>query len=123
MPFINSEKLPKMELFPGALSGILAGENLMLSFLVLEMGGMVPEHSHPHEQAGLMISGRLRFQIGAEDRVMEPGDAFLIPSNVVHSGEVIEGPAKVLDIFSPIREDYVEQYNRYNDTTDKTVWK
>lgn len=123
MPFINSEKLPKMELFPGALSGILAGENLMLSFLVLEMGGMVPEHSHPHEQAGLMISGRIRFQIGAEDRVMEPGDAFLIPSNVVHSGEVIEGPAKVLDIFSPIREDYVEQYNRYNDTTDKTVWK
>ena len=123
MPFINSEKLPKMELFPGALSGILAGENLMLSFLVLEMGGVVPEHSHPHEQAGLMISGRLRFQIGAEDRVMEPGDAFLIPSNVVHSGEVIEGPAKVLDIFSPIREDYVEQYNRYNDTTDKTVWK
>ena len=123
MPFINSEKLPKMELFPGALSGILAGENLMLSFLVLEMGGMVPEHSHPHEQAGLMISGRIRFQIGAEDRVMEPGDAFLIPSNVVHSGEVIEGPAKVLDIFSPIREDYVEQYNRDNDTTDKTVWK
>ena len=123
MPFINSEKLPKMELFPGALSGILAGENLMLSFLVLEMGGMVPEHSHPHEQAGLMISGRIRFQIGAQDRGMEPGDAFLIPSNVVHSGEVIEGPAKVLDIFSPIREDYVEQYNRYNDTTDKTVWK
>ena len=123
MPFINSEKLPKMELFPGALSGILAGENLMLSFLVLEMGGMVPEHSHPHEQAGLMISGRIRFQIGAQDRGMEPGDAFLIPSTVVHSGEVIEGPAKVLDIFSPIREDYVEQYNRYNDTTDKTVWK
>ena len=42
MPFINSKDLPKMELFPGALSGILAGENLMLSFLDLAVGGTVP---------------------------------------------------------------------------------
>jgi quercetin dioxygenase-like cupin family protein len=123
MPFINSEKLPKMELFPGALSGILAGDNIMLSFLELAAGGTVPQHSHPHEQAGLMISGSLRFTIGTEEQVMAPGDAFLIPPNVAHSGEVLEGPARVLDIFCPVREDYVEKYNRYTETGDKTVWK
>ena len=52
MPFIAAEELPKMELFPGALSGIVAGEGLMLSFLEMEEGSAVPEHSHPHEQAG-----------------------------------------------------------------------
>lgn len=123
MPFINSDELPKMELFPGALSGILAGENLMLSFLELVAGGAVPEHSHPHEQAGLMISGKLRFKIGSEEQIMGPGDAFLVPPNVAHSGEVLEGPAQVLDIFSPIREDYIDKYNRYTETGEKTEWE
>ena len=123
MPFIHSDELPKMELFPGALSGIIAGDRLMLSFLVLEHGGVVPEHSHPHEQAGLMLTGRLKFKVGDEERLMEPGDAFLVPSNVVHGGEVVEGPARVLDIFSPVREDYAQQYNKYVETSDKTIWK
>ena len=46
MPFIAAEELPKMELFPGALSGIVAGERLMLSFLEMTEGSEVPEHSH-----------------------------------------------------------------------------
>ncbi len=123
MPFIRSDELTKMELFPGALSGIIAGERLMLSFLVLEQGGVVPEHSHPHEQAGLMLEGRLKFKVGDEERLMEPGDAFLVPPNVVHAGEVVEGPARVLDIFSPIREDYAQRYNQYVLTSDETIWK
>jgi quercetin dioxygenase-like cupin family protein len=123
MPFIRSEELPKMELFSGALSGVIAGERLMLSFLVLEHGGVVPDHSHPHEQAGLMLEGRLKFKVGEEERIMEPGDAFMVPSNVVHGGEVVEGPARVLDIFSPIREDYVQRYNQYMETSDQTIWR
>ena len=59
MPFIDAQQLPKMELFPGALSGIVAGEGLMLSFLEMAEGSEVPEHSHPHEQAGLVLSGRV----------------------------------------------------------------
>lgn len=123
MPFIRAENLPRMELFPGALSGILAGDKLMLSFLDMEQGSAVPAHSHPHEQAGLVLEGKLRFRIGGEERVMEPGDAFLIPPNVVHEGVVEEGPARVLDIFSPVREDYVRQYNEFTSTSDKTVWE
>ena len=68
MPFINAQQLPKMELFPGALSGIVAGEGLMLSFLEMAEGSEVPEHSHPHEQAGLVLSGELQFRIGSEER-------------------------------------------------------
>ena len=62
MPFIAAEELPKMELFPGALSGIVAGEGLMLSFLEMAEGSEVPEHSHPHEQAGLVLSGGIVIQ-------------------------------------------------------------
>ena len=73
MPFIAAEELPKMELFPGALSGIVAGERLMLSFLEMTEGSEVPEHSHPHEQAGLVLSGELQFRIGSEERILKPG--------------------------------------------------
>ena len=95
----------------------------MLSFLEMEQGAEVAEHSHPHEQAGLVLAGKLRFRIGQEEKVAGPGEAFIIPPNVVHWGVVEEGPAKVLDIFSPPREDYVERYNRHAKTGEDTVWK
>lgn len=123
MPFIDLTQLAAVELFPKVSSGLVAGEHLMLSFLHMEEGAEVPEHSHPHEQAGLVLEGRLRFRIGTDERVAGPGDAFLIPPNVVHWGIVEEGPAKILDIFSPPREDYIEQYNKYAVTSDKTVWE
>lgn len=123
MPFIKEDELPKMELFPGASSGLVSGQQLMLSFLVMEPGSRVPEHSHPHEQAGLVLAGRLRFRIGGEEQVMAAGDAFVVPPNVVHSGEVLEGPARVLDIFAPPREDYQEKYNKYTQTSTETRWR
>jgi quercetin dioxygenase-like cupin family protein len=123
MPFIASDKLPKMELFPGALSGIVSGEHLMLSFLEMEEGSEVPEHSHPHEQAGMVLSGKLKFKIGSEERLLGVGDAFIVLPNVVHSGVVVEGPARVLDIFTPPREDYIDQYNKYTSTSVQTRWK
>jgi quercetin dioxygenase-like cupin family protein len=123
MPFIASEELPKMELFPGALSGIASGEHLMLSFLEMEEGSEVPEHSHPHEQAGLVLSGKLKFRIGSEERILETGDAFIVPPDMAHSGVVVEGPSRVLDIFSPPRDDYLDRYNRHTSTSAQTQWK
>ncbi len=123
MPFVNADNIPKMELFPGAQSGIVAGEGIMLSFLVMEQDSEVPEHSHPHEQAGLLLEGKLQFRIGDEEMLMAPGDAFIVPPNMVHAGVVVEGPAKVLDIFNPPREDYQDKYNKYAQTSDQTVWE
>lgn len=123
MPFVNTDELPRLELFPKALSAIVHGDQLMLSFLELAPGCEIPEHSHPHEQAGLVLSGSLRFRIGDEERVAGPGDAFIIPGNVVHWG-IVEGAevAKVLDIFSPPRGDYIERYNQYTKTSDDSRW-
>ena len=124
MPFVNTDELPRLELFPKALSAIVHGDQLMLSFLELAPGCEIPEHSHPHEQAGLVLSGTLRFRIGDEERVAGPGDAFIIPGNVVHWG-IGEGAevAKVLDIFSPPREDYIERYNQYTKRSGDTRWE
>ena len=123
MPFIKEDQVSKLELFPKAFSGIVAGEKIMLSFLDLEEGCEIPEHSHPHEQAGIVLEGVFRFRIGTEEQTTGPGDTFIVPPDVVHSGEVLEGPVKVIDIFSPPREDYIERYSQYKKTSESTQWK
>ena len=80
----------------------------MLSYLKMEAGAEVPTHSHPHEQAGMLLEGKLELTIGDEIRVMQPGEMYLVPGGVSHRAVAIDGPALVLDIFSPIREDYAQ---------------
>ena len=106
MAFYNpADRAPK-ELFPGALTRTFWGEKLLLSYLDLAPGAFVPPHSHPHEQAGIVLEGELEFVIGDETRIVKTGEMFIIPGGVVHSVRVGATPARALDIFSPVREEY-----------------
>ena len=113
MPFIDIARVPPLEIFPGCRIRTPYGQNLMLSYVEIDPGSVVPEHSHPHEQAGYVLSGSVRFTIGGETRVLRAGDMFLIPPNVPHTVSAVDGPARVLDVFSPVREDYAAMTNRY----------
>ena len=79
----------------------------------MDEGAVVPLHHHPHEQAGMLLEGKLELTIGEETRVVQPRSMFIIPANVPHRAVAIDGPAIVLDVFSPVREDYVELMNQY----------
>jgi quercetin dioxygenase-like cupin family protein len=94
------------------------GSNLMLSYLEMEEGAVVPLHSHPHEQGGILLKGKMELTIGNEVRIVEPGAMFLIPPNVFHKAVAVEGPTVALDVFSPVREDYAELFNKYIGKTD-----
>ncbi len=94
-------------IFPGVEIRTTAGRQLMLSVVKFEHGSVVPDHSHPHEQMGMMISGRLEFTVADTTRVLGPGDTWRIPGGVVHSVRAFDEPAVALDVFHPIREDYL----------------
>jgi len=94
-------------IFPGVEIRTTAGRQLMLSVVTFEPGSTVTAHSHPHEQMGMMISGRLEFIVAGSTRVLGPGDIWRIPGGVVHSVRAFDGPAVALDAFHPIREDYL----------------
>jgi quercetin dioxygenase-like cupin family protein len=94
-------------LFPGVELNVTAGRGVMLSVVEFQPGGVVPEHSHPHEQMGYLVSGRLEFTVGGLTRVLEPGDLWRIPGGVPHRVVAVDGPAVALDVFNPIREDYL----------------
>lgn len=107
--FIDMDSVPSFEPAPGCQLQTPFGENLMLSRVEMKENAEIPLHSHPHEQGGVLLSGQLELQIGEESRVMQPGDVYLIPADVPHRAVAVHGPAVVLDVFSPIREDYVEK--------------
>jgi quercetin dioxygenase-like cupin family protein len=95
------------DLFPGVAITTTAGGAIMLSVVTFEPGSLVPDHAHPHEQMGLMISGRAEFTVGGVTRILGPGDLWKIPGGVVHRVQALDGPAVALDVFHPIREDYL----------------
>jgi quercetin dioxygenase-like cupin family protein len=79
----------------------------MMSFVQFERAdALVPTHHHPHEQMGMGLEGEFELTIAGETQVIRAGDAYLIPSNVPHSARSINGPARALDLFHPVRDDY-----------------
>lgn len=71
-------------------------------------GAVVPEHRHPHEQTGYLISGSLRFFGDGEDAVVTPGDCWNSSSDEPHGAEALEDSV-VIEVFSPIRDDYLSR--------------
>lgn len=113
MGFIDLHSVAPISPVPGCRMRTPFGEHLMLSYLEMDAGAEVPLHHHPHEQGGILLEGRLQLTIGDETRVVSPGAMFLIPPNVPHRAVALDANVRVLDVFSPVREDYAELANRY----------
>jgi len=96
-----------MNPFPGVNLTTNAGGQMMLSYVTFEEGAVVPVHAHPHEQGGILVSGQLQFTIGDRTELLGPGDQWIIPGHVPHTVVAVGGPAVALDVFYPIREDYL----------------
>jgi quercetin dioxygenase-like cupin family protein len=107
MYYFDVDAITPRQLAEGAQMKVMYGEKIMMSLFDLDPGIAVPGHQHPHEQMGYVLSGEIELCIGGETQRRQAGDAYLVPGNVLHSAKVSEaGPAKVLEIFSPPREEY-----------------
>jgi len=106
MSFTTLASLPAKEIFGGSVRGHYAHlERLTVGEVRLQANTTVPLHQHPHEQVTYVIEGRFQFTVGAETKVLEPGMAALIPGGVMHGGTTLTA-CRVIDLFSPVREDY-----------------
>ncbi len=104
---VKRDECSQHSIFPGVDIFTAAGNSIMLSFVEFEPGAVVQPHSHPHEQMGLLLEGQLEFIIGDESHSVQPGEMWRIPGGVIHSAIAGDAPVKALDVFSPIREDYL----------------
>ena len=106
--YLNADVTP-VEMLPGLVRRTLAeGDSMMVCEFTFESGGQVPNHSHPHEQVGYVVSGRMRMFIDGVAYEVGPGDSYLMRSEVPHGGLSLE-PTVLIETFSPPREDYLER--------------
>ena len=105
--FVKKNEIGYRTLRPGvALKSLVSGEKTHLTEFRLTKGYEIVRHSHPHEQTGYLVSGRLRFEIAGESVEAEPGDAWNISGGIDHGVEILED-SLVLEVFSPVREEYL----------------
>ncbi len=99
-----------------ALDGIeqktlVYGEKTLMVEFRLRQGALLPEHAHPHEQSGYLVSGRIRLRIGTEAHLVTPGDSWCIAGGIQHSAEILEDSVAV-EVFSPVRKEYLPEPSR-----------
>lgn len=106
--FTENKDIPTKNLGGGTMRKILSySQNLMICELQFEKGSIGAKHSHPHEQIGYVISGKIIYQEeGCEDKVLVTGDSYYVAPHAVHGIEVLE-ETKLLDVFTPMREDFI----------------
>ena len=86
-------------------------DNLMLAVIDFYDGPTTqpdPPHSHPHEQISYVAIGEILFIIDGESTRLEPGDMFLVPPGKPHSIQQLTDHVRLVDCFTPVREDFLE---------------
>ena len=97
---------PEIDAVPGVRRRVLAcGDDVMVVQFTIDADAEVPAHTHPHEQVGHVVSGRMHFRIGDEVRELGPGDGYSVPGGVTHGAKGIT-QVVAIDSFHPVREDY-----------------
>jgi len=105
-----NEQIEREDLGGGVSRKILTyGGNVMMVEVTMKKGGVGTVHAHPHEQISYIAAGSFRFTVGDETQVVSAGDSLYMPPNVVHSTVALEDNSIVVDIFTPIREDFLKK--------------
>lgn len=81
-------------------------DKIMLVKVKFDKGGIGQMHEHYHSQVTYVESGTFKLTIGDETRILKGGDSFYIPPHVMH-GAICTEAGVLIDVFSPIREDFM----------------
>jgi len=93
----------------GVARQMIVGDRLMVCRLRFAPRVVTTPHDHPHEQMTLVERGRVRFLIGSEECTAEAGDVLHFPPGCWHGATMLDEEVVLIDIFSPIREDFLPQ--------------
>jgi quercetin dioxygenase-like cupin family protein len=87
---------------------MVVGDQLMICRLRFDPFVVTAVHTHPHEQMTIVERGKVRFFIEHEERIAKAGDVLHFPSNVEHGATMLEEEVVLFDIFTPLREDFLQ---------------
>lgn len=105
---LNWDSIPVEHPAEGIERQMVIGERIMIVRFRFVPFLVTPEHTHPHEQMSLIISGRVRFFIEGKERIASAGDVLHFPPHCRHGATMMDEEVVLIDIFSPIREDFLK---------------
>ncbi len=107
---ITYADIPLVELAPGAMSHIVAGDKMTLSIANLKADSYFPVHTHDTmEQMMIILSGELDAILDGKLFRMKKGDIIRFPAGHEHGAKMINSDCEIVDIFSPSRPDYEDK--------------
>jgi len=86
---------------------MVVGQNVMICRFRFAPFLVTPEHTHPHEQMTLVMQGKVKFFIDGQERIVSAGDVLHFPPHNRHGATMLDEEVILIDIFSPIREDFL----------------
>jgi quercetin dioxygenase-like cupin family protein len=108
MSFVKTGDAQSFTPEPGMKRQVLAhSDQLMLVRHYFEKGWVGARHSHPHHQLVYVVSGAIRVDVDGRTFDVHAGDSFVVDGDVEHQASALE-ESEVLDVFTPVREDYRE---------------
>jgi quercetin dioxygenase-like cupin family protein len=105
---LNWSSIPIEHPAMGIERQMVVGEHMMICRFRFAPLLVTPEHTHPHEQMSIVVSGRVRFFVEGVERIALPGDVLHFPSNCLHGATMMDEEVVLIDIFTPVREDFLE---------------
>ena len=99
--------IPAERIAEGIERQLFWGDRIMVCRLRIAPHTVTAVHSHPHEQITMVERGRVRYTIEGQERVLEQGDMLHLPSGIAHGATMLEDEVVLIDIFSPLREDFL----------------
>ena len=91
---------------------VISGDKAMVAQVFIKKDAVVPEHHHESEQITYILEGALKFDLEGKQVIVRKGEVLHIPSNVPHRAVALEDTLD-LDIFSPIRTDWLTKNDAY----------
>jgi quercetin dioxygenase-like cupin family protein len=105
---VNKDSIPWTELVPGANSRLVWGDGIMVSLITMSPWSVFPRHTHG-EQIMIVVDGYMDELIDGKLYRVKKGDVIKLPANTPHGGYIYDVPCSAIDIFSPVRADYIEK--------------
>ena len=102
-------EVPAQRIADGIDRQMIVGDKLMMCRLTLQPHVETPVHSHPHEQITLVEQGRVRFTIAGSERIVGPGDVLHFAPDVPHGATMLDEEVVLIDIFTPIRQEFLSR--------------
>jgi quercetin dioxygenase-like cupin family protein len=105
--------VPVEQIEEGIWRQMIVGEKMMVCRLRFAPHIVTPPHDHPHEQITLVEKGPVLFTVGDEERIAQTGDVLHFPPNSWHGATMLDEEVLLIDIFSPVREDFLTSSQFY----------